>query len=199
MMYGKIERKEVLDSLSRHKDITEEFLNRVKSIPKVILENVGTKIAKRAVAMSREVDADLHSHKAFLRPSISKHGILYAKTNEMDHRNEEELLLFFKKRFPKFIIVLESQRGTFWITTSSRVLSTDQSLCEVLRELEDSLPEVPFLRDLSDKNYQLLWENFAQSQIIGGRRPSKRMKALTKKWDNTVPKERTFASLDAFF
>ncbi|MFW9777787.1 MAG: DUF4130 domain-containing protein [Candidatus Heimdallarchaeota archaeon] len=198
-MYGKIKRKKVLDSLSRHKDITEEFFNRVKSVPEVILENVGNEIAKEAVAMSREVDADLHSHKAFLRPSISKHGILYAKTKKMKHRNEEELLFFFKKRFPEFIIILESQRGTFWTPTASRVLSTDQSLGEVLGDLESSLPEISILNDLSEENYQTLWENFAQSQIIRGRKQSKRIKSLAKKWKNTVPKEKILKSLDIFF
>jgi hypothetical protein len=66
-MFRKIVKKDVLKSLSRHKDISTEFFEKIKSIEKVILENVGTDLAKKAVSMSREVDGDLHEHKAFLR------------------------------------------------------------------------------------------------------------------------------------
>jgi hypothetical protein len=199
MMFRRIDRKEVLNSLSRHKDITEEFLSRVKTIPKAILENVGTEVARKAVTMSREVDADLHSHKAFLRLSISKHGILYAKTNKMSHRNEEELLFFFNRRFPLFVILIESHRGTFVIKKYPMVSTTNQSLNEALRDLEESLPELPLLNDLNGKDYRELWESFAQSQIIKGREPLKQMRNLEKRWKNTVPKDKTKRTLDSYF
>ncbi|UCE12617.1 MAG: DUF4130 domain-containing protein, partial [Candidatus Heimdallarchaeota archaeon] len=163
----------VLDSLSRHKNVTTEFLRQINGIPKGILENLGTDLAKKAVAMSREVDGDLHRHKAFLRPSVSPHGILYAKLYKMNHHNEKLLLKFFLERFPDFIVIFESKRGVFIKDQNSYDLITDRSLDEVLEELEKKRPINPLFKELNGKNYQELWESFAQSQIIQGRRISK--------------------------
>lgn len=199
-MFIKIKKKQVLDSLARHKDISLEFLNQIKTLPKEILENVGTDLAKKAVAMSREVDSDLHEHKAFLRMSVSPHGILYAKSDKMKHNNEEELLKFFQKRFPSLIILFESKRGTFAIEHNSSPLIFDKSLEQLLKDLEELLPMNPLLIGLNEKNYQELWESFAQSQIIHGRRASKQLTNLSKKWRRTVVEDQvTFKKLDDFF
>ncbi len=199
-MFRKIEKKQVLDSLSRHKDVTIEFLNQIGDIPKDILENVGTDLAKKAVAMSREVDGDLHEHKAFLRLSVSPHGILFAKSDKMRHYNEEKLLRFFQSRFPSFIFLFESKRGTFTIDDNSCPLFTNRPLKKVLKELEETLPVNPLLIDLNEKNYQELWVSFAQSQIIKGRRTSKQIISLSKKWRRTVAEDQTtLKKLDEFF
>ena len=69
----------------------------------MVLENVGTDFAKEAISLSREVDSDLHAHKAFLRLNVSPHGILYARLTKMKHNNEIPLIDFFKERFPTFV------------------------------------------------------------------------------------------------
>ncbi|MFX0209227.1 MAG: hypothetical protein ACFFDT_24800, partial [Candidatus Hodarchaeota archaeon] len=94
-MFRTIKKKEVLASLARHKDITPDFLHQIEEIPREILENVGNEEAKKAVAMSQKVESDLHSHKAFLRLSVSPHGILYARSEKMEHHNEKALVQFF--------------------------------------------------------------------------------------------------------
>ena len=199
-MFRKIEKKQVLDSLSRHKDVTMEFLKQIKGIPKKILENVGTDLAKKAVAMSREVDSDLHEHKAFLRLSVSPHGILYAKSDKMKHYNEEELLKFFQRRFPTFIVLFESNRGVFTIGYDSILIVTDMPLAKVLKEFEEKLPVNPLLNDLNEKNYRELWKSFAQSQIIHGRKASKQVVNLSKKWRQTVAEDQpSTIELDEFF
>ncbi|MFX0123251.1 MAG: DUF4130 domain-containing protein [Candidatus Hodarchaeota archaeon] len=199
-MYRNVKKKEVLDSLSRHKDITPEFLRQIEEIPKEILENVGTDLAKKAVAMSQKVDKDLHSHKAFLRLSVSPHGILYAKSDEMKHHNEETLIRFFQSRFPTFTILFESKRGIFSINQENSVIYTNESLDKVLQELEEELPVDPLLINLNEKNYRELWESFAQSQIIKGRGSSKQLIKLSKKWKRTVAEDRsTIKQLDEFF
>lgn len=201
-MLRKIVKKDVLSSLSRHKDITTEFLDKIKSIEKVILENVGTDLAKKAISMSREVDGDLHEHKAFLRLSVSPHGILYAKLDKMKHQNEFKLLEFFKARFPTFLILFESNRGVFACEHNSSFLETDLSLEQALRECEEKLPSNPILMELNDNNYnyQQLWESFAQSQVIKGKGTSKQILNLSKKWKRTVPLDKTTCkSLDNFF
>jgi len=193
-------KKDVIDSLSRHKDVSNAFLEKIKQIPKEILENVGSDIARKAVSMSWEVNGDLHEHKAFLRLSISPHGILYAKLNKMKHYNEIPLLNFFKKRFPTFIILFESNRGVFATDQNLSILTANLSLEEALKECEEKLPIDPLLLDLNEDNYQNLWENFAQSQIIHKRKSSKRVISLSKKWRNTVPIDKSSSrSLDVFF
>ncbi len=201
-MFRKIAKKDVLISLSRHKDITTNFLEKIKGMEKVILENVGTDLAKKAVSMSREVDGDLHEHKAFLRLQVSPHGILYAKLDKMRHRNEEPLLEFFKARFPTFLILFESPRGVFACEPNSSILVTDLSLEEALKECEEKIPINPILKDLDDNdyNFQELWESFAQSQVIKRKETSKQILNLSKKWKRTVPIDKTTCrSLDRFF
>jgi hypothetical protein len=199
-MFRVIKKKEVLTSLARHKEITSDFLNQINEMPKEILENVGTEQAKKAVAMSQKVDSDLHSHKAFLRLSVSPHGILYAKSDKMEHHNEKTLVQFFHDRFPTFIILFESKRGVFSIEKDRRVTVTKKSLESVLQFLENKLPLNPLLRHLNEGNYQELWESFAQSQIIRGRGSSNQLKRLSKNWKRTVAEDKIISKqLDDYF
>ncbi|MHA2245432.1 MAG: DUF4130 domain-containing protein [Candidatus Hodarchaeales archaeon] len=198
-MYRKIEKKKVLDSLSRHKDVTTDFLNQIKHIPKEILENKGNDLARKAVTMSQEVDSDLHAHKAFLRFSVSPYGILYAKSDKMNHENEETLLQFFQNRFPTFIVLFESNRGVFTLTHDLILMTINMPIEKVLKEFEEKLPLNPMLTDLNEKNYEELWKCFAQSQIIQGRRTSKQIVNLSKKWRGTVAEETSPKKLDVFF
>lgn len=199
-MFKNIKKNKVLDSLSRHKDITPEFLRHIEDMPKEILENVGIDLAKKAVAMSQEVDSDLHSHKAFLRLSVSPHGILYAQSDEMKHYNEEALVKFFQSRFPTFIILFESKRGVFSIDKNNSTIKMNRSLKKILQEFEQKLPVKPHLIDLNGKNYRELWESFAQSQIIKDRGTSKQLINLSKKWKRTVAEDKTTTKrLDEFF
>ena len=189
-----------MNSLSRHTDITPEFFRQIERISKEILENVGTELAKKAVAMSQQVDSDLHSHKAFLRLSVSPHGIVYAKSDEMKHYNEKKLIKFFHDRFPTLYILFESRRGVFIIDQNHRIYTTKNPLESVLQELEKELPLNPLLRNLNDGNYQELWQSFAQSQIIKGRGSSKQLIRLSKKWKRTVAEDRTTnMQLDDYF
>ena len=49
-------------------------------------------------------------------------------------------------------------------------------------------------------NYQELWESFAQSQIIQEKGTSKQVLNLSKKWINTVPKDKSsLKASDDFF
>ncbi|MFW9904113.1 MAG: DUF4130 domain-containing protein [Candidatus Thorarchaeota archaeon] len=199
-MFRIIKKKEVLTSLARYKDITPDFLNQIKEMPKEILENVGTERAKKAVAMSQKVNSDLHSHKAFLRLSVSPHGILYGKSDKMEHHNEKPLVQFFHDRFPTFIILFESKRGVFSIDQDNNVYATKKPLESVLQKLENKLPVNPLLRCLDAGNYQKLWESFAQSQIIKGRGSSNQLKRLSKNWKRTVAEDKTIRKqLDDYF
>lgn len=199
-MFRTINKKEVLASLARHKDITPDFLHQIKEMSKEILENVGTEQAKKAVAMSQKVDSDLHSHKAFLRLSISPHGILYAKSDKMEHHNEKTLIKFFHDRFPTLTILFESKRGVFSIDQEGSIYTTKKPLESVLHDLENILPINALLRHLNEGNYQELWESFAQSQIIKERGSSKQLIRLSKKWKRTVAEAKsTSKQLDDYF
>ncbi|MFX0183097.1 MAG: DUF4130 domain-containing protein [Candidatus Hodarchaeota archaeon] len=188
-MFKKIEKRLVLDSLSRHKDVMSDFLKQIERMPKEILENIGTDLAKKAVRMSQEVDSDLHAHKAFLRLSVSPHGILYAKSCKMKHYNEELLLKFFQTRFPTLIVMFESHRGVFMIDHNQNLVTTDIPLEKILAQLEEKLAVNPLLNGLNEKNYEELWKGFARSQIIQGRETLKQLENLSKRWKNTVAED----------
>ena len=98
-------------------------------------------------------------HKAFLRLAVSSHGILYAHLTKIKHNNEESLLIFFKKRFPSFQILLRSKRGLFTINNKNKIYVTNQSLKEGLTEFKEKLPKQPLLSNLKGKNYQKQRQN----------------------------------------
>ena len=84
-------------------------------------------------------------------------------------------------------------RGVFVIDHKSPILITDLSLEQAIRELEEKLPKNPLLIDLTEKNYQELWESFVQSQIIQGRKKSEQIENLSKKRRNVVSTDETTA------
>ncbi|WP_455464069.1 DUF4130 domain-containing protein [Candidatus Hodarchaeum mangrovi] len=194
-MIRRIHKKKVIRALSRHKEVDDKFLEEVKTLSKEILENIGNPIAKKAVRMSREVDTDLHSHKAFLRLSVSPHGILYASSKKLVHHNEKPFLYFLKKRFPLFIILFESNRGVFIIDNSNRIKMTKKELNYVLKEYESRMPLNPLLQNLTDGNFHELWESFALSQLIQGKKESSSILNLSKKWDTKVTMKRSNSKL----
>lgn len=184
-----IYKDEVISSLKRHQQITPEYIRKIQRIPMQVLENVGTDLAKEAVALSREVDSDLHAHKAFLRLSISPHGIIYARLDKMKHKNEKPLLEFYSERFPIFIVLFGSKRGVFAAKNGTTLISEKGTLEETLKKLESKLPLDPLLTELKNQNHEELWNKFAKSQLIKGAPTSSQMKSLARKWKNTVAKE----------
>jgi hypothetical protein len=183
-----IYKNEVISSLKRHQKVTPEYIRKIQRIPKQVLENVGTDLAKEAVALSREVDSDLHAHKAFLRLSISPHGIIYARLDKMKHRNEKPLLEFYSERFPIFMVLFSSKRGVFAAKNGITLISEKGTLEETLKKLESDLPLDPLLTELKNQNHEELWKKFAKSQLIKGAQTSSQMKLLAQTWKNTVAK-----------
>ena len=192
--------REVIDSLSRHSQISPKLLSKIKQIPPRRLENLGSDLAKEAVSMSREVEGDLHSHKAFLRFNISPHGILFAESEKMQHFNEAPLLKFFKNRFPTFVILFKSKRGTFALINNLDIIQTKLSMIEALNELENALPFDPILGELQGGNFHELWQSFASSQIIPNKKVSKQILSLSKKWQQNITVAKSHSKpLEEFF
>ncbi len=182
-------KEEVISSLKRHRQVTPEYIRKIERIPRQVLENVGTDLAKEAAALSREVDSDLHAHKAFLRLSISPHGIIYARLDKMKHRNEKPLLKFYSERFPIYTVLFGSKRGVFGAKNGTTLILEKGTLEESLNKLEASLPLDPLLTGIENQNHEELWERFAKSQLIKGAQTSSQMKSLARKWKNTVAKK----------
>ncbi|MFW9991125.1 MAG: DUF4130 domain-containing protein [Candidatus Odinarchaeota archaeon] len=180
-MFRKIVKKNVLASLARHVDVTENFLLEINNIPAKILENVGNDLAKKAVKMAREVDDELHGHKAFLRLSVSSHGILHAKI-DVKHDIEERIIEYYVDRFPTFTVLLESMRGVFAGQYGQPVVVARVSLAEALAEWENKLPVDPLLEMVDEGDYQQLWESFAKSQVIKGKKQSEKIIRLSNRW-----------------
>lgn len=197
-MFRKIDKKEVISSLKRYKGISKEFIRKVSLLPQKILENLGNELALKAVKMSRDVDADLHAHKAFMRFQVSPNGILYASTNKMKHNNERALIRFFKERFPTFVILFESSRGVYAGLDENTIVHAKFSLSEALGEFENKLPIDPVLEELSEGDYEELWKHFAHSQLIQSRKELPSIINLDKRWNHQVTRKAPKRTLEQF-
>ncbi len=110
-----------------------------------------------------QVNSELMKLTCYLRLRINPHSILYASHTPM-HAIEGSLVAHFSYRFPKFVIVLGSKRGTF-IGRNRSISQSDRPMQEILTALEKQFPVDPILHELqaTDDN---IWEAFYKSQYV---------------------------------
>lgn len=185
--------------LPKHANMTEKLMKRIKETNKMFLENKGNDLSILAIKMYREIAREIHANTAFLRLSISPHGILYAKL-DVEHRVEEDILLFFTDRFPVFVILLES-RNRIYSAKNGEILGVmGGKLEEAVLKWESELPVNPLVSDLDIGDYEVLWENFARSQDISRKHRVKKREWKFRYWkDVKVSLEPTNRSRLTFF
>lgn len=166
-------RKDIISLLPKHANMTEKLMTRIRETSKTFLENKGNDLSSLAIRLYREIAREIHANTAFLRLSVSPHGILHAKLN-IDHRVEEDILIFFSDRFPVFIVLLESRNRVYSAKNGEFLGVQDGNLENAVQKWESKLPINPLVSGVTG-DYELLWENYARSQDISRKhRVSKR-------------------------
>ena len=197
--------KDILDRLRRNPKCPLEFIEQVIKEDPVHLENLTSDIAKKADKLARDVSREAYKIRAFTRFNLSHHGILFA-TIEPQYHVEDLVVKWFWKRFPQFVIALESnpKRGVFLFGPGfTDVIFTKATLKEVIEDLESRLPIKPLLEEVAEFS-ETIWQRYYASQYVPSRKNLKLfLKFLPRKyqkWKGLVT-EASFGNrrLDEFF
>jgi len=177
-----MKKKKILDLLSRNPKCSKEFQEEVCKEDHKRLENVGSELAKKAFKFAREIQRDSYRIQQFTRLTLSPHGILFATISPQFYV-EDLVIKWFWKRFPQFVIALESKpkMGVFLLGPEfSDVIFANAKLEDVINDLEKKLPINPLLKEIPEFS-EVLWEKVYASQYI----PSRKNLKLFLKW---IPK-----------
>lgn len=159
----------------RHRDFEENDLEFLEQQTRGEVSSQATGESRRLYNMASNVRGEFDRLRGFLRLEINRHGILYAR-HTPEHGIEDMLVKHFMYRFPLFTIVLGSQRGTF-IGRKNNIEKSVDSMDNIIRMLENTLPESRFLSDLGDYDPDT-WKSFYDSQLNPSRQrkdPKKRI------------------------
>lgn len=200
-----MKKKDILDLLRRNQKCSKEFIEQVSKEDPSYLENITSDIAKKADKLARDVSREAYKVRAFTRLNLSRHGILFA-TIEPQYHVEDLVVKWFWKRFPQFVIALESKpkRGVFLFGPGfTDVIFTKAPLKEVIEDLESRLPIKPLLGEVAEFS-ETIWQLYYASQYVPSRKNLKLfLKFLPRKyqkWKGLVT-EASFGTrrLDEFF
>lgn len=161
----------------RHRNFRESDLDFLKEQNSGEISSQATPESRRLYNMASEVRGEVQKLKGFLRLEINRHGILYAR-HTPENGIEDLLLWHFMYRFPLFTIVIGSGRGTF-IGRKKTVEKSVDSMENIIRMLEATLPESRFLRDLGEYDPET-WKSFYDSQLNPSRERSPRRRIALK-------------------
>ena len=157
----------------RHRDYQEGLARTVARQPKSLVQAQATKEARRLYNLCNQVQMEAHRLTCFLRLNINRHGILYT-SHTPQHEVEDLIVDHFAYRFPKFVIVLESTRGTF-VGRGGVIQKYPHDLEKIMKLLEHELPVDPTLEELNQVN-KGVWDAFYESQFITARENAALMK-----------------------
>ncbi len=135
----------------RHSKFDQKVIGILKTQTNSEINSLSTKEARQVYNWNRQVASTYQRARAFARLKISKHGIVYGKI-EPGHYVEDLVANWFLSRFPIFIIMIESQRGTFVISKDKELIVYKEKIEKLLPEFEKLQPENNILKDLEDFN-----------------------------------------------
>ncbi|MBW3015425.1 DUF4130 domain-containing protein [Candidatus Woesearchaeota archaeon] len=168
---------------SRHAKFTEKLWEAVCEQDEALVLNKATKESNSLYSLHRQVANDYQRCRAFSRLKISKHGIIYGRIDP-EHEIEDMVADWFLSRFPLFVILLESRRGTFINSHESGFVKTKERMMKVVRMMEKTLPENNMLKDLIEFD-ELSWENLYDANFIKQRKNVRLfLKNIPKKYHN---------------
>ena len=147
----------------RHSDFDPRLVEIVSKQPPNLVFAQATPESRKLYNQYSQVNSELMKLTCYLRLRINPHGILYASHTPL-HAIEESLVSHFTYRFPKFVVVLGSKRGTF-IGKNRSIARSQRPLPEVLAALEKQFPLDPILQDLQSMDDDV-WEAFYKSQYV---------------------------------
>ncbi|MBU0530488.1 MAG: DUF4130 domain-containing protein [Candidatus Aenigmatarchaeota archaeon] len=147
----------------RHKDFNREVFEQAMKQNPALLRNKATPEAKKIHSWNSQAGCYYHKTISFVRLETSRKGVLYAEMNP-EHHIEDLVTRHFMRRFPTYIILIGSPRGTFVAMKNKYHGRTDLPLKQFLAQLETDLPDDKILSELQfDKKW---WEVYYDSQEI---------------------------------
>ena len=151
--------------MGRHKKFRKEVIERLRIQNNTEIESISTKESRIVYEWNKQVAGCYQRCRAFLRLKISKKGIVYGKI-EPEHFVEDLVAKWFLSRFPMFIIMIQSPRGTFVISNNKELKKYDENIEELLPRFEAKIEDNKLLNDLTDFNDDSYWEKYYDSQFI---------------------------------
>lgn len=176
-------KRDLIFFMSRNAKCTVEMLEYVKNENEDILSSLSTERARKAYSLAREVGKEIHMAKSFTRLKFSKNGVLYGNL-KVKHNTEDLIAKFFARRFPDFVIILQSWRGCFIFGGSfQNVIKTDEDINEIISSI--SKPPQIDMEIFEDEKIEKFWEDFYNSQYIPSRKNLRLLKRNIPKKYNT--------------
>jgi len=149
---------------SRHKDFRKDVAEQALKQDEALLRNKATPEAKKLYSWNRQTACYYHKTVSFVRLEANKKGVLYAEINP-DHKIEDLVTRHFMRRFPTYIIIIGSPRGTYLAVKNRYMGKTNLPMKQFMQRLEARLPDDKTLSDLGPFD-EKTWEVYYDSQEI---------------------------------
>lgn len=170
----------------RHREFDGQLVWKVSQQPPHLTRVQATPESRELYNMYSQVQMECHRLTCYLRLNINPHGILFAAYTPL-HQVEDLLVSHFLYRFPLYVIVFASKRGTF-IGRDKTVIRSQESFEKIIQQLENELPLDPILEELKDTDDEV-WESFYRSQYV-------KEKHNQQLFSRNVPKQ--FLNMESF-
>jgi hypothetical protein len=161
--------EELIKNLPRHFKFSPDLLERIKSIPEVILRNSGTLLAKKINRMMREVTTEAYRAKQFTRTEINNRGVLFGVVL-LKNRVIDLVLEYFHERWPQCVICLynEYTQKTSIIDENGKIQEFHSTLLSTVDRFSKDRAIVPYFDDIQFSG-EKIFETLYNSQFISDR------------------------------
>ena len=140
----------------RHKNFSQKLWDEVEKQPENLTKTQSTIESRKLYNQNRQVGYSLCLNMGFTRLKTSKHGILHGVIDP-EHHIEDLICSHFVRRFPMYLILLQSKRGTFIGEYRKPMIKTDKSIKQLLPKLEKQRPVCEILSDLDDFDEEIYY------------------------------------------
>lgn len=171
-------RDELIKNITRHENFTPDLIKHIKSLPDVVLRNLGTPIAKKLITMVRQVFRESYRAKQFTRTNVNNRGVLYGVVL-LKHKVMDLVLHYFHQRWPKCIICLynEHTQKTGIMDEKGNMREVDLPLKRVVEEISQKRPIIPYFEDIQFSGREI-FETLYKTQNITERKNPRYFKQM---------------------
>mgnify|MGYP005851024947 CR=1 FL=1 len=169
MFRPRLEKKEMIEFLKKHKDFTQEWLDQIENEPIDALGNSLSDLGKKMASRVREVQKEYHRQRSFLRLDSSLRNLVSAEV-ECNHNIERMILNHLHLRFPRKIIVIYSKyKHITYIFDGIEFLSVENSLSEVIKQYHSNRIEFEEKTKAECNDIKEIFKSYYESQYIESR------------------------------
>ncbi len=173
-MFGKdFGKKKLLNCVSKNAKCTPAILEKIRKTPESILKNFGTPFARKVQYMSKDVYRDFERARQFTRTKFLENKLLYG-IYTAHHSIEADLLDYFKKRFPNYVLCLYNRYGGYCaiLDESNHMKIVKGTLKKTLKSLGyGATGKLKFAgQQFADKETKKIYDAFYESQYIKERK-----------------------------